>query len=542
MKPELTVGMAVYRDFDGVYFTVQALRLHQDMDGVELVVVDNFGCDATREFVEGWARGRYVRFTAVVGTAAPRDCLFWHARGKAVLCLDSHVLLAPGVLARLKRYYRDHPRTADLLQGPLLYDDLHTLASHFDPTWRDGMWGAWAIDERAEDPAGEPFEIPMQGLGLFSCRKAAWPGFNPHFRGFGGEEGYIHEKFRRLGRRCLCLPWLRWVHRFQRPGGVPYRLDLGDRIVNYLIGHRELGLDEAPVREHFREHQVALAEALAEADKRGACGVRRAARTQGAMSFSPHAPRPTPHDFVSCLLPTYNAYPDRIAVLEESVESFLRQDHPHKELILCNDTPGQELAFDHPQVRVFNLGTRFPNLGCKIAWMIAQARGDVLCRWDDDDVSLPWRLAVSHRRLGQAMHWAPHTFWYDNGRLSIPDGPACSHMMAIWRRGLLDRIGGYPVDYDPHTSHEDMEFDRLVKAAGLHCERPRLRPAELFYVYRWNNGVFHLSGCHDGSESWEAIGRRPVTPGVFRIRPRWLRDWVGETRNALRRGVSQAMS
>ena len=50
---QLTVGMATYRDFDGVYFTVQALRLYQDLRGVEVLVVDNFGCEATRTFVEG---------------------------------------------------------------------------------------------------------------------------------------------------------------------------------------------------------------------------------------------------------------------------------------------------------------------------------------------------------------------------------------------------------------------------------------------------------------------------------------------------------
>ncbi len=108
----------------------------------------------------------------------------------------------------------------------------------------------------------------MQGLGLFSCRRAAWPGFNPHFRGFGGEEGYLHQKFRNRGQRCLCLPWLRWVHRFGRPDGVPYPVDWRDRIVNYLIGHREVGLDETPVLEHFRNLVPAevIAAAQAEAD------------------------------------------------------------------------------------------------------------------------------------------------------------------------------------------------------------------------------------------------------------------------------------
>ena len=47
---ELTIGMATYQDFDGVYFSVQDLRLHHDLANVEIVVVDNFGCDATAAF------------------------------------------------------------------------------------------------------------------------------------------------------------------------------------------------------------------------------------------------------------------------------------------------------------------------------------------------------------------------------------------------------------------------------------------------------------------------------------------------------------
>ena len=76
----------------------------------------------------------------------------------------------------------------------------------------------------------------MQGLGLFACRREAWPGFNPRFRGFGGEEGYLHEKVRRNGGRVLCLPALGWTHRFARPLGPPYRPTWEDRVRNYRIG------------------------------------------------------------------------------------------------------------------------------------------------------------------------------------------------------------------------------------------------------------------------------------------------------------------
>jgi len=105
----------------------------------------------------------------------------------------------------------------------------------------------------------------MQGLGAFSCLKSAWLGFHPQFRGFGGEEGYIHESFRQAGRKTLCLPWLRWMHRFGRPFGPRYLVTQEDRLRNYVIGHDELGLDLAPILHHFCEYMpeyrvIALAE------------------------------------------------------------------------------------------------------------------------------------------------------------------------------------------------------------------------------------------------------------------------------------------
>jgi hypothetical protein len=126
---KLTIGMATYRDFHGVYYTVQALRLYQDLEDCEILVVDNFGCPHTAGFCEGWnGCARYVRATEAQGTAAPRDRVFREALGKAVLCIDSHVLLAPGVIKRLKDWFARRPRSNDLLQGPLLYDDLETAA------------------------------------------------------------------------------------------------------------------------------------------------------------------------------------------------------------------------------------------------------------------------------------------------------------------------------------------------------------------------------------------------------------------------------
>lgn len=297
----LTIGMATYDDFQGCWWTVQALRSYHRplLADCELLVVDNnpSGPDSAtlREFL-GWVKGdfkraRYLPFGDVKGTAAPRDTVFRLADGEYVLCLDSHVLLLPGALEALVGHYAGDPLSRDLLSGPMIYDDFKNFASHFRDEWRAEMWGTWgaafvcpcgstSVENREGDgarvdvltgapavacrecgallpqflPATEaenPFEIGAMGLGLFSCRREAWPGFNVEFSGFGGEEWYVHEKVRRAGGRCLCLPRLQWMHRFGRPTGVSYPLTRWHKARNYYLGHTELGLDTAPVYEHF---------------------------------------------------------------------------------------------------------------------------------------------------------------------------------------------------------------------------------------------------------------------------------------------------
>ncbi len=53
----LTIGMAAPNDFDGVCFSLPALRLSQDLDDV----VANVDGETTRAFVESWvnAQGRW---------------------------------------------------------------------------------------------------------------------------------------------------------------------------------------------------------------------------------------------------------------------------------------------------------------------------------------------------------------------------------------------------------------------------------------------------------------------------------------------------
>lgn len=256
---KLTIGSAVYDDFDGVYFSYQSIRLNnQDIwDDLDLLIIDNNPESeqgkATKEFCKKTHNIRYIPYTEKKSTAV-RNEIFNNAQGKFCMSIDCHVLFEPDTIKKLIAYFEENSETKDLFHGPMFYDIIngHDPCTHMKPEWRSQMFGTWGTDKRGVKPDNPPFEIPMHGLGIFACKTNEWLGFNENFIGFGGEEGYIHKKYQKAGRKTWCLPFLRWLHRFQRPAGVSYPLKGEDRVRNYLIGHKELGLPFDEIIDHFK--------------------------------------------------------------------------------------------------------------------------------------------------------------------------------------------------------------------------------------------------------------------------------------------------
>lgn len=257
---KLTIGMATHNDYDGVYFTIQSIRMfHPEvLDDIEFVIIDNDpkgNCGNAVRNLTDWIKEpfQYLPFTKHQSSTI-KNKVFELADTPYVMCIDCHVMLEAGSIKKLIDYYDGGLDLGNLLQGPLIYDDMTSISTHFDfSKWSSHMWGQWATDDRGKDPNGWSFEIPGNGCGLFSARKDSWLGFNKNFRGFGGEEGYIHEKYRKNGKKVMCLPFLRWLHRFERPNGATYPNSLKDRFRNYLIGFRELGLDISELFEGFKD-------------------------------------------------------------------------------------------------------------------------------------------------------------------------------------------------------------------------------------------------------------------------------------------------
>lgn len=261
VAPTLTIGIATYDDFDGAYFTVTSLLMHhrRAMERCEIVILDNHpqGHEAAslRALALEYAAPpvRYLPYTDRRSTAVC-DAIFPLARTPWVMVLDGHVLLEPGAVDALLDYIDAEPDSPNLIQGPMVKADGEVAATHMNPGFHGDFFGVWGRDERIDDPECEPFEIPLHGLALFAMNVSRWPGFNQRFTGFGGGEGYIHEKVRQAGGVTLCLPRLRWHHRFSRPNGVPYPMSYSDRVNNYLAGWREIGRDTGEVHRAFSAH------------------------------------------------------------------------------------------------------------------------------------------------------------------------------------------------------------------------------------------------------------------------------------------------
>lgn len=253
--PLLSIGTSVYDDYDGLFFTFQAIKscLPDMVDDIEFVIVNNNPSSASGKAAAEYANkigAVYAEFKDHTATSV-KGKIFDHATGEYVLCLDSHVLLLAGSLDILRNYLCWKRPEKELIHGPLYNERNKLIATHMDPVWRGNMLGVWGTRKQDFTDESDSFEIPQSGMGLFCCKRDFWPGFNPDFRGFGGEEGYIHEKVRQRGGIVTCLPGLRWIHRFTRPNGVAYKVTSTDKCANYIIGFAELSLDLKPIEQHF---------------------------------------------------------------------------------------------------------------------------------------------------------------------------------------------------------------------------------------------------------------------------------------------------
>ena len=239
---------------------------------------------------------------------------------------------------------------------------------------------------------------------------------------------------------------------------------------------------------------------------------------------------------ISCLSVTFA----RPRLLEEAIQSFLKQDYAgEKELIILNDFHLQELAFDHPEITVINLPRKVNTLGEKRNMAAALAKGEVLFPWDDDDISLSFRVSQSINFLlsQNAEFYKPTTALLWNKGLIDNINRNNFHAQCCYTRVLFNQAF-----YSAMGSGEDQEFEEKIEKIINRKIASEVLPHENFYLYRWaGTGSYHLSvvASEDGQDG-EAVllkqqtaraERNEIPTGKICLSPNWQSDYEKQAKD-----------
>lgn len=234
----------------------------------------------------------------------------------------------------------------------------------------------------------------------------------------------------------------------------------------------------------------------------------------------------------------------RAWVVREAVESFLRQDIPPAitaELLIINDCPGQRMICERPGVRVVNLPEQCPDMAMKYNAGVEACCGRYICPWEDDDISLPHRIAESLALMlaEDAAALRPTGAWcWNHGQLTEFSRKSLFFGGCIFEREYWRECGGStPDDWADQSAWGNM-------LAGGKAVEPAIAAAETWFIYRWAGIGFHDSGGgvqHAGIRAQQFHSKVISDPryrsGDVVIEPLWAQDYPALVADALKRGL-----
>lgn len=210
---------------------------------------------------------------------------------------------------------------------------------------------------------------------------------------------------------------------------------------------------------------------------------------------------PTQTPLVSALMVTR----DRIERAKLAIRCFQHQSYPQVQLVVVDDGVSDELA-EHirsladDRIRMIRLPDRGQTLGELRNLAVAESAGQLICQWDDDDLSDPDRLWSQTGLLLQhdldacfLERWT--MLWCDGPRLAVStrriwegsivarkeavpkypklrqgeDSPVVDAIVASGAVGLLDLAQLYIYCVHSSNTFDPKHFDSHWQAATEHC-------------------------------------------------------------------------
>ena len=201
------------------------------------------------------------------------------------------------------------------------------------------------------------------------------------------------------------------------------------------------------------------------------------------------------YPLVSCMLVTRK----RFLLARQSIQCFLQQTYPNKELIVIDDEKDSELQawvakHRNPAIQYLHLADEGKTLGALRNLAVEHAQGEYVVQWDDDDLNHPqrlmWQLAamfaadVQVSFLHRQMLWSPqhiflgvsHHFMAENTMLCkkslLPaypdirkgeDTPVCEQLVQKHKVLLCDCPQAYIYSFQGESTWGEEHFHQLAE-------------------------------------------------------------------------------
>lgn len=185
---------------------------------------------------------------------------------------------------------------------------------------------------------------------------------------------------------------------------------------------------------------------------------------------------------VSVLLPVYNGAP----FLRDSIDSILTQDYSNFELIIINDgsvDDSDTIIRSYKDDRIYYVAQANRGLSATLNRGLEIAKGDILIRQDQDDISLPGRISRQVRKLNEDSTLGMVGCWADIiDEAGVSDGRTHRHPIGLIalrmevlfntpfvhssiaiRKSTLAALGGYSTDRQRQPPEDFELWSRLLR-------------------------------------------------------------------------------
>lgn len=216
---------------------------------------------------------------------------------------------------------------------------------------------------------------------------------------------------------------------------------------------------------------------------------------------------------ITVLTITYN----RHHLLEEALESYLRQDFEDSEMLILNDKPDVEYSVDIPNVRIINHPYKFSSIMEKLYFGFQNSKYDYIYRLDDDDLLAPNALKECSEKIKNSdgsydIFRSRCHYYLHNNNFSL--GGSVNNGNIFRKEYFLN------IEHPKISVNEDQHLLYNCSAKLLEYDFPSM-------IYRWGFNTYHISGMgiFDLKEIQKIVHNLGNENGHIKLNPHWNKDY-----------------